>query len=103
MSRREKLEQLLQSEPDDAFLNFGLAMEYVKEGRVDEAVAQFDRTMTIDPDYTAAHHLKGQVLAAAGRVAEARDALRAGLEAAKRVGNQHAVEEMSELLAQLDE
>ena len=41
MSRLDQLRALLENEPDDLFLNFGLAMELFKEGRLEEALAGF--------------------------------------------------------------
>lgn len=101
MSRREKLEGLLAGSPDDPFLHFGLAMELVKEGRIDDALAGFDRTVQLDSHYTAAHYHKGQTLIRAGRLVEAGDVLRRGIQAARECGNDHARSEMQELLASI--
>lgn len=98
MSRREKLEGLLAKSPEDPFLHFGLAMEYVKEGRFDDACARFDQAVALDPAYTAAYHHKGFALIAAGRQAEAREILQRGIAAARKCGNDHALSEMQELL-----
>lgn len=98
MSRRQRLQDLLHKSPDDPFLHFGLAMEWVKEERVEDACASFDRTIELDPHYTAAYYHKGNALIAAGRPAEARDVLQRGLTAARACGNDHALAEMHELL-----
>ena len=98
MTRRAKLEQMLEKSPQDAFLNFGLAMELAKEGRTDEAVAQFDRVLQLDPSYLTAHFQKGSALIAAGRVPDARAALAAGIAAANASGDLHAGSEMQALL-----
>lgn len=102
MPRREKLEQLLAAEPDDVFLNFGLAMELTKEGDRDRALAQFDRVLQLDPNYHAAHYHKAATLIELGRTDEARQVLTAGLTAARVAGNTHAESEMADLLASLD-
>ncbi len=44
----EQLGKLLAAEPDDVFLNFALAMEYVGAGRLDDAVRQFARVLELD-------------------------------------------------------
>lgn len=98
MNRRQKIEQLLEKEPDDAFLRFGLAMELLKEGESLTALDQFDRVLAIDSVYTAAYHHKGYTLIALERIEEARSVLQAGIEAATQIGNNHAKREMSELL-----
>lgn len=101
MSRLEQLKKLLNAEPQDAFLNFALAMEYLKMGRHDEALAQFGRVNEIDPEYVAAYFQKGNALVALGRREEAKAVLAQGIEAARRTGNAHAAGEMGELLQAL--
>ena len=100
MSRRAKIEELLAKNPNDVFLNFGLAAELAKEGRVDEAAAQFDRVLALDPKYIPAHFQKGSILLAAGRKDDGNAALNAGIAAARAAGDPHAAEEMQALLDQ---
>jgi len=98
MSRKEKLIRLLEREPNDVFLHFGLAMEFVKEGAVDEAIARFDRVLALDPAYLAAYYQKGNTLLTAGRLADAKMALVEGINAAKKAGDLHAAAETQALL-----
>lgn len=100
-SRLEQLQKLLAAEPDDVFLNFGLAMEFFKTGQHAEALAQFDRVIALDPDYVAAHFQKGNSLVAMGRSDEARRVLTDGIAVARRIGNAHAAGEMADLLESL--
>jgi Flp pilus assembly protein TadD len=93
-----KIEQMLKKSPQDTFLNFGLAMELAKEGRTEEAVAQFDRVLRLDPSYLTAHFQKGSTLIAAGRIAGARAALAAGIAAAHATSDLHAESEMQAML-----
>jgi tetratricopeptide (TPR) repeat protein len=53
-----------------------LASLYVERGRLSDAVREFDEDITIDPRRAAFHRLKGLVLQAASRHAEAADAFR---------------------------
>lgn len=101
MPRREQLEQLLQSEPDDVFLNYGLAKALASEGDIDAALRQFDRVLVLDPDYVAAWFQKGQTLADSGQTEAAREALRRGIDVARRVGDRHAEGEMIGFLESL--
>ncbi len=98
MSRRAKLERLLQTNPNDAFLTFALAMELAKEGQFDQAVTQFDRVLALDAAYIPAHFQKGNTLLAAGRPHDARTALQAGISTAARSGDAHAAAEMQAVL-----
>ncbi len=99
MSRRDKIEMMLEKEPDDAFLNFSLAMELAKEGAVDQALARFDRVLSLDATYTAAYYHKGNTLIGLDRLEDARTVLENGVAATKQAGDDHAHREMLELLA----
>ncbi len=98
MTRRQKLERMLEKSPQDTFLNFGLAMELAKEGMIEEALAQFDRVLQIDPSYLTAYFQKGSTLINAGRVPDARTALIAGIAAARTLGDTHTQSEMQAML-----
>jgi len=100
-SRREKIEAMLADDPSDTFLRYSLALELEKEGRHEESLERLGDLMADDPPYVPAFFMAGQQLATLGRIAEARAALRNGIEAARREGNAHAAGEMSEFLATL--
>jgi tetratricopeptide (TPR) repeat protein len=96
-----QLESLLREDPEDVFLNFGLAMALAGAGKAEEALRSFDRTLELRPGYIPAYFQKGRVLAGLGRLAEARRALGAGIEAAAAAVDEHAGREMGEFLAAL--
>ncbi len=99
--RLEKLQALLEKEPNDAFLNFGLAMELAKHERFAESLAQFERTIQLDPNYIAAYFQRGRTMVTMGDIPTAREALREGIHKAAEIGEFHAKSEMEELLASL--
>ena len=101
MDRMAKLKQMIESEPDDTFLNFSLAMEYQSSGKTDEAIAQYDRTVAIDPHYMAAHLRKGELLMANHRYDEARQALEAGALVAREANDNHMLDNINELISHL--
>ena len=98
MPERKKLEKLLEQDPDDVFLNFGLAMELAKRGLVDEALARFDRVLELDHAYLAAYSQKGAVLIKQGRRDEARVVLQAGVKAAQLANDAHLAADMQRTL-----
>ena len=100
-SRREKIEAMLVDDPADQFLRYSLAMELEKEGQHDRSLAEFGGLMSAAPAYVPAFFMAAQQLARLNRVAEARTALRDGIEHARSAGNTHAAGEMSEFLASL--
>jgi len=97
------LEQLLGVDPDDAFVLYGLAQEHAKAGDASRAVEYFDRCLRVDPAYCYAYYHKARVQAAAGARDAARETLRAGLEAARRADDGHALDEIQCLLDTLEE
>lgn len=103
MSRREHLEEMLKSDPQDEFLRYGLAMEYRKEAELDKALDLMGDLMSNAPPHVPSFLMAAQILVEQNRVTEARTVLRDGIEAAREQGNSHAAGEMGELLSQLGE
>jgi tetratricopeptide (TPR) repeat protein len=93
----EKLQQLfklLEREPNDTFLLYGVGMEYKKLGAPDKAIEHFDRVLKTDPNYCYAYYQKGQVLEQSGQADLARQTYQEGITAAKRAGDAHAQSEL---------
>lgn len=101
MSRREKIEAMLEDDPHDVFLRYSLAMELDKEERHDESLRHLVELTREDPAYVPAFFMAGQQLARLSRDEDAREVLREGIEEARRQGDSHAAGEMSEFLASL--
>jgi Tfp pilus assembly protein PilF len=94
-NRVEILKQLLAENASNAFARYGLAMEYVKAGSLDQAVAEFENILAADPQYSAAYFHGGQTLEKLGKVDQARDFYRRGLAASR---DPHARSEMQAAL-----
>jgi len=93
-----QLEQLLESDPDDVFLQYALAKARISEGDIEAGLAQFQAVIDRHPDYVPAYFQKGQSLAERGRTDEAREVLAKGIHIARKVGDGHAEREMTEFL-----
>jgi tetratricopeptide (TPR) repeat protein len=93
-----QLFKLLEREPHDAFLLYGIGMEHKKLGFPDKAIEYFDRTIAADAEYCYAYYQRGQVCAQAGRLEEAKRSFQQGIDAAQRVGDAHAREELQAAL-----
>lgn len=102
MDKIAMLNEILAQNPADAFARYGLAMEYASRGQTDTSVAEFDRLLTLHPDYTAGYFMAAQTLAKAGRAGEAKSRLSEGIASARRTGNQHAQSEMQAMLDELE-
>jgi tetratricopeptide (TPR) repeat protein len=100
--RLEKLSKLLEREPDDAFLVYGLAMEHKKLGEHARAIELLDRVIALDPGYCYAYYQKGMTLESAGEADAAKSAYRAGIDAAKKKGDAHAQGELEAALAMME-
>lgn len=97
-TRKEQIEEMLAAEPDDSFLRYGLAMEYVSAGADEDAVRQFLELTRRDPEYVPVYLQTGQALIRLGRDEEASAILKTGIAVATRKGDEHAAGEMSGLL-----
>lgn len=101
----DRLEQLIaffEADPTDAFAAYAIALEYLKRDDAEQGLAWLDRTLGIDPDYIYAYFQKGQALALAERLDEAKQVLRAGINAAQRTGDAHGQSELETLLDTLE-
>ena len=99
IDRIEALKNMLAQNPADSFARYGLAMEHVRAGAMDQAVAEFRALLEINPDYAAAYFHGGQALEKLGRVEDARAFYQKGIEVTARTGDGHT---RSELQAALD-
>ena len=99
--RMSQLRNMLESEPDDAFCLYGIAMEYAKAGQTDRAIAHFDRTIEVQADYCYAYYHKARCLLDDDRTEEARSTLEAGLDQARESGDIHAEGEIEALLGEI--
>ena len=93
-SRKQQIEEMLAQDPNDPFLRYGLAMEYVSAGDDAAAAKCLQELIAVAPDYVAAHQQLGQSLVRQGRTDEARQAWHQGVEAAQKAGDPHARDEM---------
>ncbi len=93
------LETLVESGGADSFARYGLAMEYRKAGRVDDALSAFLGLRKADPKYVPQYLMAGQMLLDAGRHSEAREWLEEGMARARAAGDSRALGELEDALA----
>jgi len=98
----EQLQTLLEREPGDAFLIYGIAQEHLKAGRFDEATEWFDRTIAADADHCYAYYFKARAQHEAGSGDAAIATIEAGLANAMRVGDGKASSELGALRDELE-
>jgi tetratricopeptide (TPR) repeat protein len=101
-SRKEMLEEMLREDPEDAFVRYGLAMEYVGAGENESAWRCFQEMFALTPEYVPAYLQAGQLLVRMGRPEEAREVFQHGIAVARQQRDEHAAGEMEAFLQQLE-
>jgi len=90
-----QLEKLLGTPRDGALLRFSLGVEYMKSGDAARAVQFLRDAVERDPMYSAAWKALGKALEQSAAAAEAIEAYRRGIEAARAKGDKQAEKEMT--------
>jgi thioredoxin-like negative regulator of GroEL len=99
---RQSLERSLAEDPTDTFLRYGLAVQCLRDGDIEEGRERLLALIADHPDdQVAAYQQLGQSYLEAGATERAFATLRTGIEKAKARGDWHAAGEMEGLLAQL--
>lgn len=80
--------------PGDSFSRYGLAMEYVNLGNLEQAVEEFRGLIGVNPNYSYAYFHGGRALEKLGREDEARELYAQGIEVARKIGDDHALSEL---------
>ena len=89
------LEQSLAEDPADAFLRYGLAMQCLNEGDIEEGRSRLSALIADRPDdQVAAYQQLGQSYAETGETDAAKRVLLTGIEKARAAGDLHAAAEM---------
>ena len=101
--RRLQLERSLAEDPTDPFLRYGLALQYLREGDVEEGRQRLLALIAEDPgdQEVPAYQQLGQSYLDGGEMALAEQALRVGIARAEAKGDHHAAAEMTGFLDQL--
>ncbi len=97
--RLEILKNLVQQDPANAFTRYGLAMEYVNAGEMENAVSEFSSLLEHNPNYAAGYFHFGQTLEKMDRIEEAKALYSRGIEVTTKTGDGHT---RSELQGALD-
>jgi tetratricopeptide (TPR) repeat protein len=101
MNRIEQLLTFLKESPEDAFLNYALATEYVGLGDDDKAEDIFRTLLEKHPDYIATYYHLGKLLERKAAKEEAILIYEKGIEIAKKSGERHSLSELQSALLEL--
>ncbi len=100
MSKRlAVLEKMTASGSTDPFAWYALAMEYAGADRPDDALRTFEKLRELDAAYVPMYLMCGTMLLKLARADEGKAWLEAGVVAAKKKGDGHALSELEDALA----
>lgn len=100
-ARANTLRALLEQDPKNSFVRYGLALDHANNGDLEGAVAEFRTLLAHDADYSAAYYHGGQTLEKLGRLADAAELYRQGIEATRRNGDAHTRSELEAALSMI--
>lgn len=100
-TRLEVLKSMVEQKPEDGFSRYGLAMEYVRAGELETAVGEFETLLQHNPNYAAGYFHGGQTLEKLGRIEEAREIYRKGIDVTGATGDGHTRSELITALQML--
>jgi tetratricopeptide (TPR) repeat protein len=94
LSRLEKLLEFLQNEPEDEFLQYALATEYLRLNNTEKALQYYEQLVKNHPDYVGTYYHLGKLYEALSRKDDAISTYKKGMETAKRKRDNHAFSEL---------
>src|SRR5262245_31208438 len=100
-ARIQLFNQMLQNDPDNTTIRFGLANELFKLGRFEEAATELRTYLQLADDQGAGYGKLAQALEKLGRLDEAREAYQQGVSAANRHGHPGMAQDFEMALADL--
>lgn len=100
-SRIQQLLRFLEEDPDDAFTQYALALEYRKTEPA-KAAELFSELISRHPDYLPAYYMAAMLQAEMGKVAEAIGLLEKGIALATRLKDYSTLRELNEAKQQLE-
>ena len=93
-NRLEKLLEFLQNEPEDEFLLYALATEYLRLNETDKALEYYENLINNHPDYVGTYYHLGKLYEALDRKPDAISTYEKGMEVAKKKRDNHAFSEL---------
>ena len=98
MTRIEQITEFLKENPEDPFLKFAMAQEYIKAEEFEKALASLETLTQENPDYVASYYHLGKVMEKLGRTDSVSDIYTQGIKIATSQGDMHAASELQHAL-----
>lgn len=97
-----QLKELLRDQPQDAFMNYALALEYVKYNHLTLAEERFSYLINDHPDYVGTYYHFGKFLEGLERHSEAKTIYEKGIALTSRLKDSHSLSELNSALMNLN-
>ena len=94
ISRLEKLQEFIKNEPNDPFLKYALATEYLRMNQTDKALEYYEDLVNNHRDYAGTYYHLGKLYEALGRKDDAIATYETGMKVTKEQRNNHAFSEL---------
>jgi len=101
ISRLEKLLEFIQNEPEDPFLKYALATEYLRLNDRDKALAYYEDLLNNHPNYVGTYYHAGKLYEALGRKDDAIKTYETGMKVTREQRDNHAFSELQGVYNQL--
>jgi tetratricopeptide (TPR) repeat protein len=90
----KKLLDFLKNEPDDPFLKYALATEYLSKNETEKALFYFEDLLSKHPDYVGTYYHAGKLYERLDRKSEAILIYQKGMEISRIAGDNHSYSEL---------
>jgi tetratricopeptide (TPR) repeat protein len=94
MNRLEKLLEFIQNEPNDEFLKYALATEYLRLNDTEKALSYYEDLVNNHPGYSGTYYHLGKLYEALNRKQDALDIYEKGMAITKEKRDNHAFSEL---------
>ena len=99
--RLDSLLKLYEEDPNDSFLSYGIALEYISLDNLEEAEKYLTSLLKKDPDYVPAYMQLAQVYENLNYIDKAKAVYKEGIEIARKNDESSAADEMEGFLNEL--
>ena len=94
ISRLDKLLEFIKNEPNDEFLKYALATEYLRMNETDKALAYYEDLINNHRNYTGTYYHLGKLYEALGRKQDAINTYETGMKITPEQRDNHALSEL---------
>lgn len=102
VNRLEKLLEFLKNEPNDEFLLYALATEYLRLNQTDTALSYYEKLVNEHPNYVGTYYHLGKLYEALNRKDDALNTYQTGMQTARAARDNHALSELQSVYNQLN-